>query len=197
MNVEHIVDYLSEQRQTTSVHSEAAAPHSARVSFTSASTLTLWRLASQVLLSPARPFLPPRRREPRPHSGRRLGKGRGRGGKRKKKKRAEGGGEERKKDNVRHPELLVSRMRAGDRERKREKRLRASVSDPSESRVNNPGLFAVLMLISTHTHTQITPFVTIFHLPPSSLTPHCHSLSLLLPLLQPVSIFLFQKQKLH
>lgn len=192
------MDDLSEQRQTTSVHSEAAAPHSARVSFTSASTLTLWRLASQVLLSPARPFLPPRRREPRPHSGRRLGKGRGRGGKRKKKKRAEGG--ERNEKRIMSDTLSYSS--AGcvlGTERKREKRLRASVSDPSESRVNNPGLFAVLMLISTHTHThtQITPFVTIFHLPPSSLTPHCHSLSLLLPLLQPVSIFLFQKQKLH
>lgn len=47
-----------------------------------------------------------------------------------------GGGNE--KENVRHPELLVSRTCV------RERRRRASMSDPSESWVNNPGLFAVL-----------------------------------------------------
>lgn len=71
----------------------------------------------------------------------------------KKKKRAEGG--ERNEKRIMSDTLSYSS--AGcvlGTERKREKRLRASVSDPSESRVNNPGLFAVLMLISTHTHTH-------------------------------------------
>lgn len=73
------------------------------------------------------------------------------------------------KENVRHPELLASRMRVG------EERRHASMSDPSGTWVNIPELFAVLplllalMLILTETCmlrcAQPQTPVTIFSLP--------------------------------
>lgn len=60
-----------------------------------------------------------------------------------KEKKKKKGGERRKKEkeNVRPPELLVSGAYV------REWRRPASMSDPSESWVNNPGLFAALPLL--------------------------------------------------